>query len=245
MRDGVEDAEKTVLEQAVDETEHAYFRFHRNRLRFLLDILSKYRPESTLLDVGFGFLHFLIGAKSAGFDDLHGLNQSIGNDVVKRRADKHGIDIRGVDLRNGSLPFDESFFDLVFFSETLEHFDFHPQPVFKELHRVMKPGATLIITTPNLTRLNNRIKLLLGRSVHYDVRADYRHGAHWREYTRSELEFLLESSGFGSRVVSFVDFDYPGQKRSVRALNRLCGSLHAPLRSNLVVIAARQPARGP
>lgn len=60
----------------------------------------------------------------------------------------------------------------------------------------MKTDGRLIITTPNLVRLNNRIKLLIGKSINYDISINYEYGAHYREYTASEIIYLLETSGF-------------------------------------------------
>lgn len=43
---------------------------------------------------------------------------------------------------------EDAYFDVVFSGETLEHLD-DPNQLFKDAHRVLKPGGTLIITTPN------------------------------------------------------------------------------------------------
>tara|TARA_B110000438_G_C15797418_1_gene643492 strand:+ start:506 stop:1225 length:720 start_codon:yes stop_codon:yes gene_type:complete len=50
--------------------------------------------------------------------------------------------------RNYTLPFDDNFFDFIFSYETLEHIPY-PEIFLKEITRVMKPNASLILTTPN------------------------------------------------------------------------------------------------
>ncbi len=45
------------------------------------------------------------------------------------------------------LPFDESVFDVVFCSEVLEHME-SPQHLVDEIHRVLKPGGSVIATVP-------------------------------------------------------------------------------------------------
>lgn len=46
------------------------------------------------------------------------------------------------------LPFETNRFDLVWCSEVIEHLR-HPAKSIEEMRRVLKPGGTLIITTPN------------------------------------------------------------------------------------------------
>ena len=45
------------------------------------------------------------------------------------------------------FPFDDATFDSAFSSEVLEHI-FNPAEVLGELHRVLKPGATVLLTCP-------------------------------------------------------------------------------------------------
>lgn len=54
------------------------------------------------------------------------------------------------------LPFDDGSFDIVLCVEGIEHVDAQHQLV-KELHRVLAPGGTLILTTPNLLCLRSRV----------------------------------------------------------------------------------------
>lgn len=46
------------------------------------------------------------------------------------------------------MPFKASSFDVVISSEVIEHVT-HPNKALKEFFRVLKPGGTLIVTTPN------------------------------------------------------------------------------------------------
>jgi len=85
--------------------------------------------------------------------------------------------IEGVDLnyasahvRQGSLtalPFDAGVFDRVLCLDVLEHLPFEDQlPALKELHRVLRPGAELLLSVPNLAHLQSRVQFLLrGRLI--------------------------------------------------------------------------------
>jgi len=59
------------------------------------------------------------------------------------------------------LPFPDETFDLLLFTEVIEHLTY-PQIMMAELARVLKPGGALIITTPNICSLGNRLATLLG-----------------------------------------------------------------------------------
>lgn len=64
-----------------------------------------------------------------------------------------------VDLRKG-LPYDDESFDIVLLVEVLEHISCHDD-IIRELSRILKPGGRLILTTPNVMRLNSRVHFLL------------------------------------------------------------------------------------
>ncbi|MCK5243251.1 class I SAM-dependent methyltransferase [bacterium] len=50
------------------------------------------------------------------------------------------------------LPFSENTFDLILFTNTIEHLE-DPQPVLSELARVLKPRGRLLVTTENCANL--------------------------------------------------------------------------------------------
>jgi SAM-dependent methyltransferase len=61
-----------------------------------------------------------------------------------------------------ALPFRPSSFGGAVCSEVLEHVA-DPRAVFAELHRVLRPGATLVVTTPNYSNLVGLHKLIADR----------------------------------------------------------------------------------
>lgn len=69
-----------------------------------------------------------------------------------------------VTLFNGeiySLPFVSSRFDLVLCLEVLEHL-FRPDLALHNILRVLKPNGFLIISTPNIAWIGNRLLMALG-----------------------------------------------------------------------------------
>lgn len=94
------------------------------------------------------------------------------------------------------FPFEDNVFDLVIFGEIIEHLLNDPCAVLREIRRVTKPGGILILTTPNVARLENIARLLSGTNI-YDPYSGYGpYGRHNREYNQHELDQLLRFEGF-------------------------------------------------
>lgn len=83
------------------------------------------------------------------------------------------------------LPFRDGAFDALFAGELIEHLG-DPAPAVADFHRVLKPGGTLILTTPNRLRLAN---LVDGSDRPYSP-------DHLSELSYDEVAALLRAGGF-------------------------------------------------
>ena len=115
------------------------FRGMYDRLQDTIDELM--RPEDVVLDAGCGsgrvFQHRLAGR----------VRRVIGVDVTDEPRGNQNIDgAAKADLR--ALPFRGETFDLIVMSTVAEHLT-EPEPVFRELARVLRPGGRLLVLTPN------------------------------------------------------------------------------------------------
>lgn len=218
-----------------------YFNFHQHRYYSILQLLDKIEQKKSakLLDIGSHYLHFLLGASLLGFKCLFGSDLNIFNNKVRKRSEKFKIKLQSADLSKSGLLYQKCFFDFVLFSETIEHLNFYPLEIFNEIYRVLKPGGQVVITTPNLVRLNNRIKILLGQSINYDIKMSYDYGVHYREYTASEIKYLAKKAGFDNVKISYKHFNYPNVNYFINFLNILFGFFAPTLRSNLVIICKK------
>lgn len=101
------------------------------------------------------------------------------------------------------LPFRDESFDCATMFDCIEHFE-EPGPALNEVRRILRHGATLAISTPNLDNMNRRLglRLLLGKPRYptFPLRLwefnDGAIGTHYREYTITDLCALLKANGF-------------------------------------------------
>lgn len=117
-----------------------------------------------------------------------------------------GVNAKVCDLETSVLPYEDDSFDLVVFTETLEHIPRSPYAVLNEVARVLKPGGILVFSVPNLSSLNNRIKLLLGRNILSVERAHYSTFGHFREYNMREVEYMFRELGWEVLVTDYIHY---------------------------------------
>lgn len=129
----------------------------------------------------------------------------MGNCRLQQKFIQSGVRWLSCNLKHYTIPVDSEQYDLVIMCETLEHLNFNPIPVLAEINRVLVTGGYLYISLPNLASLVNRIKLLMGKSIHNPVSDFYEQlerennmivGIHWREYTKKEITAMLDRTGF-------------------------------------------------
>jgi SAM-dependent methyltransferase len=99
-------------------------------------------------------------------------------------------------LEEDEFPFDAGSFDVVLFCEILEHLLMNPLAALRQIHRVLKPGGVLILTTPNVARLDNVLAMINGANIYDPYSGFGPYGRHNREYNRHELHRLLNFAGF-------------------------------------------------
>jgi len=220
--------------------EKEYFLFHQHRFQYIFSLLQEYDKNLFLLDIGAHYLHGLLGAFHLGYKNIFGSDIDIFNSISTDRAKKINAIIKNCNLEKENIPFPNQSFDIILFAETLEHFNFHPKKVFEEIARVLKPNGELIITTPNLLRLNNRLKCILGKSINFDIRENYTPGTHYREYSAAEIKYLLNTAGLKIKKLKYIDFDYPNRSKLEAVINKAIGSLIPGLKSNIVIVGKKE-----
>jgi SAM-dependent methyltransferase len=136
------------------------------------------------------------------------------------------------------LPFGSRTVAGVVMGELIEHL-FAPGVLLREIHRVLRPGGALVVTTPNLATLSDRLGFLFGRSPR-QVDAEHPYlRLHIRPFTKRSLKRILASADFD---VAEVRSNYVGfRTRSGRWWqSRRLAKLLPTLGGALVVLAFRR-----
>jgi SAM-dependent methyltransferase len=109
---------------------------------------------------------------------------------------------------NAPLPLASGFFDAVTSTEALEHLE-NPHHLSREFARILRPGGTLVLTTPNILQVYSRIHFcLLGTCDFFDNLPGSRetafHGSkgHINPIGFPELRYAMELAGFEIREVA-------------------------------------------
>lgn len=85
------------------------------------------------------------------------------------------------------FPWADNSFDVAVASEILEHM-IDDVTFLRSCHRILKKGGRLLLTTPNIAYIRNRIRLLRGKYSERDV--------HVRDYTFDTVRRKVETAGF-------------------------------------------------
>ena len=127
-------------------------------------------------------------------------------DEIKQYFAKSSIKSLSFNLRNYDIPISKDSQDLVIACEILEHLNFNPLPVLKEINRILKIGGFFYIATPNANSFVKKIRyLIFGVQPSFKTNQLFEQlnssqnmvvGLHWREYNHSEINKMISPFGF-------------------------------------------------
>ena len=182
-----------------------YFDGSRPRYELALALALKRLPGS-VLDLGCSPGHLGM-ALSRARADVTGLDLS---DAWRGKyppgwADR--LKVRCADLEREALPFRDESFDVVMFTEVLEHIAIKdPAEVLGEIRRVLRTGGQLILSTPNVANVGNILALARGENIFWPSPIFYGSlDRHNREYTPTEVRDLLVRSGFETFELGYMN----------------------------------------
>ena len=151
-----------------------------------------------------------------------------------RAARRHAVGAVQLDATE-LLPFRSGSLDGILAGEILEHL-YDPDRFLQECRRALRPNGVLVVTTPNLAALQDRIGFIIGRSPrHVDCHHEYRR-LHIRQFTKESLVKAVSLAGLVplDTTANFVVWRTSGRRVSSRMLARFLPGLGATL-----VISAR------
>jgi 2-polyprenyl-3-methyl-5-hydroxy-6-metoxy-1,4-benzoquinol methylase len=108
-------------------------------------------------------------------------------------------------VEDEEFPFPATTFDVVLLCEVIEHLQRDPVRVLLEIQRILRHNGVLVLTTPNVSRLENVARMLAGANI-YDPYSGYGpYGRHNREYNKHEIVRLLEYCGYIVETIFSAD----------------------------------------
>ncbi len=165
--------------------------FDETQAEFLASFSSQNLCGKIILDLGCG-----PGEKTGLFCNA---NEVVGIDITDRitKDRKHRFHFLLADATR--LPFKDDYFDAVISFDVVEHMA-NDKKFVDEAFRVCKKNSYIIMGTPNLLRLSNRLRILFGQQIVFPcyIATD---AIHFREYTSEQLISLAARAGFLGRCM--------------------------------------------
>lgn len=182
----------------------------------LATVMGLAMPAFPLLELGSAPGHFTAALRLAGY-------QVSGVDLEPTRirafCGRFDLTIAACDIEREPLPYPDGSFALAVLAETYEHLRWDPFFALSEIHRVLKPGGLLLLTTPNLYSAQNIARFLTGRSiadpiVEFGKLRRVGHMGHVREYSARQMRQILAAHGFSVTRHTFHDYSNTSTRRN-------------------------------
>lgn len=195
------------------------------QLEMLASVPGRPRRPLSVLDLGCGDGHMAARMAGGGRPTVvMGLDWT---EDALRSARARGVTVIRASVDDAGLPFRAGAFDVVVFSEVVEHL-VDPDLALAEVRRTLVPGGTLLLSTPNLAAWFNRLLLLAGvQPLFSEVsrlgvfgRPGREVVGHLRLFTARALVEVLAFHGFVD--VTLTGATYHDVPRCLRWLDRLC-----------------------
>lgn len=185
--------------------------FHQSKHSPHIKIINYIPENSSVLDVGC----------SSGYIDkkLKDKNCSIVGIEVDRDSAKQAeaycekVIVADVEAIK-DLPYPENSFDVIIFSDILEHLR-RPDLVLVNFKRYLKSEGFVIASIPNIARLEYRIRHLLG-NFDYEPHGGIISRTHLRFFTLKTAKMLFSEAGYG-----IVKVDYTGLASRIKIFPKM------------------------
>jgi 2-polyprenyl-3-methyl-5-hydroxy-6-metoxy-1,4-benzoquinol methylase len=220
---------------------------NRGKHDYLLEVIEKYIPIGSLLEVGAAFGDFLLRAKARGWEVMGIEKSECGCDSMRKK----GLPAFKGDLRSGELG--SGIFDTVVCDMTIEHLP-DPKGFVVEAHRVLRTGGVLFVRTIDLGSpnaiLNNLGSAVLGRKPWCEIKPP----EHLFYFSKRTLSRLLRACNFEVSVIpeysrkTYAEVDFKNRFLAIAAflLRPILRFVEAGFAMNLVArkIARREAQSG-
>lgn len=197
-----------VVSWAASDESKSYVHTHLTRLVKTLSITPPGGPNDRILEMG-AYLQITPALKTKlGYGEVRGCYYGPAGrvdhrSVISMEGETFECDLDLFNAEKDRFPYRDEYFSTVICGELIEHLFGDPMHLMSEINRILKPGGSVVLTTPNICSLRAIAAILQGyhpgffqayirpSKVGEDV--DARHN---REYTPQEIHMLLTDAGF-------------------------------------------------
>jgi 2-polyprenyl-3-methyl-5-hydroxy-6-metoxy-1,4-benzoquinol methylase len=99
------------------------------------------------------------------------------------------------------LPYKENHFEAIILADVLEHLK-EPEQMLKDIRRYLTPNGVVVVSLPNIARIEIRLGLLLGRFSY--ATSGIMDRTHLHFYTYSTAKTLIENAGYSIDKIEFT-----------------------------------------
>jgi SAM-dependent methyltransferase len=205
----------------------AYVEHHLDRSMAAISLVPERRDRGRMLELGSGIylMTFLVEQlRNYDLDLVQYWGRPSGAYGTTMIDDRTGasrvMPFREFNGEREPFPYPDATFDVILNCDTIEHMLCDPVHMLAECHRVLKPGGVMVVTTPNVLRLDNVVRLLQGVNIHDKYVLQSASARHPREYTPNELRRIHEWVGFEVTHLETRDVTRSTVSRSARRMAR-------------------------
>ncbi|HEX2923976.1 MAG TPA: methyltransferase domain-containing protein [Chloroflexota bacterium] len=155
------------------------------------------------------------------------------------------FDYKTFNIETDRFPYDDGSLDAVIYCEMIEHLMHDPTHSLYEIHRVLKPGGYLLLSTPNPFRYTNYFRFMRAQNIYPPFSGWGPYARHNREFSAQELRLLLTQCNFELETLFTAydpAYDHPTRFNSGRIIKWLFD--HGMFKENMDVIHLRARAQG-
>lgn len=198
-----------------------YFEYHKGRyLRMAIGLSALPLKSLCVLNIGSHYLHSSLLLQFLGYD-VYSMDVTEFWDLEFVQKRQRSFDIKKVVDNNlerlDSQAEVKGKYDVVLFTEILEHITFNPINFWKKIYSLVKTEGYIYISTPNSMSLVNIIRSLariltlrgIGEPVN-EIFKKVTYGHHWKEYSSSEIRkyFSKMSEDFTVKIKKYDYIDH-------------------------------------
>ncbi|PWU08214.1 MAG: hypothetical protein C5B51_08195 [Terriglobia bacterium] len=192
---------------AANRESRQYIESHETRLTKTLEMTPRGGPCDRVLEMG-AYLQMTPALRSKlGYGEVRGCYYGEPGRVDHRvvtseQGETFDCYIDHFDAERDCFPYPDGYYATVLCCELLEHLSTDPMHMMTEINRVLKPGGSLVLTTPNAASLRALTAILQGYHPGFfsaylrPVEDEEIEARHNREYTPGEIRRLFENAGF-------------------------------------------------